>query len=246
MKEFKDKVVLVTGGSRGIGRAVVLQFASVGARVYFTYHSNDEAAESVAAECGAKQMKCDQCDEKAIGEVVDAICEESGQIDILVNNAGITADQFTMMMPSSDWEKVMDTNINGTFRWCKTVMRSMLIARQGAIINVSSISGLIGVAGQSNYSASKGAIIAFSRSLAAELGPKNVRVNTVIPGFIETDMTSRVPRSIKRKNIERIPVKRFGKPEEVAEVVLFLASGAASYIMGQTIVVDGGLTAAGV
>jgi 3-oxoacyl-[acyl-carrier protein] reductase len=243
MGEFKDRAVLVTGGSRGIGKAVVEQFASQGARVFFTYHSREDDANRVAQGCGAKAVRCDQRDGDAIAATVDAICAEAGPIGVLVNNAGTTADQFAMLMPSEDWLKVMDTNINGAFRWSKAVMRSMMMARRGTIINVSSISGLVGVAGQTNYAASKGAIISFSRALAAELGPKGIRVNTVVPGFIETDMTARIPRDIKRRNLERIPVKRFGQPAEVAGVVLFLASDAASYIMGQTIVIDGGLTA---
>ncbi len=243
--EFKDKVVLVTGGSRGIGEAVVSQFAGQGARVYFTYHSRAEDAQRVAEACGSTAIQCDQRDEETITATVERICKEAEQIDILVNNAGTTSDQFAMLMPSADWMKVMDTNINGAFRWSKAAMRSMLMSRQGTIINVASVSGLVGVGGQTNYSASKGAIMAFSRSLAAEIGPKGVRVNTVVPGFIETDMTARVPREVKRKNLDKITVKRFGKPGEVAAVVLFLASDAASYIMGQTIVVDGGLTATG-
>lgn len=243
MGEFKDRAVLVTGGSRGIGKAVVEQFASQGARVFFTYHSREDDANRVAQGCGAKAVRCDQRDGDVIAATVDAICAEAGPIGVLVNNAGTTADQFAMLMPSEDWLKVMDTNINGAFRWSKAVMRSMMMARRGTIINVSSISGLVGVAGQTNYAASKGAIISFSRALAAELGPKGIRVNTVVPGFIETDMTARIPRDIKRRNLERIPVKRFGQPAEVAGVVLFLASDAASYIMGQTIVIDGGLTA---
>jgi 3-oxoacyl-[acyl-carrier protein] reductase len=243
MDAFKDKVVLVTGGSRGIGKAVVEQFAAQGAKVHFTYHSRGEDADRVARSCGATSICCDQCDGDAIAATVDKICAEAGRIDILVNNAGTTADQYAMLLSTADWLKVMDTNINGAFRWSKAVMRSMLMARQGAIINVASISGLVGVAGQTNYSASKGALISFSRSLAAELGPKGVRVNVVVPGFIETDMTARLPRDIKRRNLERIPLKRFGTPEEVAGVVLFLASDTASYIMGQTIVIDGGLTA---
>ena len=245
MDEFKDKVVLVTGGSRGIGKAVVSQFAANGARVYFTYHTREGDAEHVARECDAKCIKCDQRDEDAINAAVDMIYKEAGPIGVLVNNAGTTADQYAMLLSSADWLKVMDTNINGTFRWSKAAMRGMLIARCGVIVNVASVSGLVGIAGQTNYSASKGAIIGFSRSLAAELASKGVRVNTVVPGFIDTDMTARVPRSVKRKNLENIPIKRFGKPEEVASVVLFLASDAASYIMGQTIVIDGGLTAIG-
>ncbi len=245
MEEFKDKVVLVTGGSRGIGKAIVEAFSAAGAQVYFTYRARQDAAESVAQDCGATAIQCDQRDDDAIIAVVARICEEAKQIDILVNNAGATADQFTMLMPTADWMKVMDTNINGVFRWSKTVMRCMLMARQGAIINVASISGLVGVAGQSNYCASKGAIMSFSRALAAELGPKNIRVNTVVPGFIDTDMSSTVPRDVKRRNLERIPLKRFGTPEEVAGAVLFLASDAATYIVGQTIVIDGGLTSTG-
>ncbi|MEI6148230.1 MAG: 3-oxoacyl-ACP reductase FabG [bacterium] len=243
MGEFKDKVVLVTGGSRGIGKAVVTQFAAQGARVYFTYHRHEEEAACVARDSGAKGIRCDQCDGDAITAAVDQICAEAGRIDVLVNNAGATADQYAMLLPTADWMKVMDTNINGAFRWSKAVIRSMLMARRGAIINVSSISGLVGVAGQTNYAASKGAIISFSRALAAEVGAKGIRVNTVVPGFIETDMTARIPRDIKRRNLDRIPLKRFGQPDEVAGAVLFLASDIASYIMGQTLVIDGGLTA---
>lgn len=243
MDEFKDRVVLVTGGSRGIGKAVVAQFAARGARVYFTYRSHEEEADRVARDCGAKAVRCDQRDGEAIAAAVDMICAEAAKIDVLVNNAGTTADQFAMLMPADDWMSVMDTNINGAFRWSKSVMRSMLMARRGVIINVSSISGLVGVAGQTNYAASKGALISFSRALAAELGPKGIRVNTVVPGFIETDMTARIPRDIKHRTLERIPLKRFGQAEEVAGVVLFLASDVASYIMGQTLVIDGGLTA---
>ena len=162
---------------------------------------------------------------------------------MLVNNAGITADTFLMLMPAEDWNRVMDTNLNGAFRWCKAVTRPMLGARRGVIINLASIAGLVGVMGQTNYAASKGALLAFTRALAAELGAKNIRVNSVVPGFIETDMSARVPRAIKQKNLDHIVQKRFGKPEEVASVVTFLASDAASYIMGQAIVVDGGLTA---
>jgi 3-oxoacyl-[acyl-carrier protein] reductase len=241
--EFAGQVVLVTGGSRGIGRAIVERFAARGARVIFTYHQNETAAAEVAAATGAEAVKCSQTDAETINATVEKIVAAAGKIDVLVNNAGITADGFLMLMPPEDWNRVLDTNLNGVFRWCKAVTRPMLGARRGIIINLASIAGLVGVMGQTNYAASKGALLAFTRALAAELGSKNIRVNAVVPGFIETDMSARVPRQIKQKNLDHIVLKRFGQPEEVAAVVTFLASDAASYIMGQSIVVDGGLTA---
>ena len=241
--EFESQVVIVTGGSRGIGRAIVERFAARGARVFFTYHQNQEAAAHVAAASGAEAIKCSQTDSAAIDAAGAHVVATAGRIDVLVNNAGITSDMFLMLMPAEDWNKVIDTNLNGAYRWCKAVTRPMLGARRGVIVNIASIVGLIGVMGQTNYAASKGALLAFSRALAAELGRKGIRVNTVVPGFIETDMTARVPRQIKQANLEHIVLKRFGQPSEVASVVTFLASDAASYIMGQSIVVDGGLTA---
>jgi 3-oxoacyl-[acyl-carrier protein] reductase len=241
--EFESQVVIVTGGSRGIGRAIVERFAARGARVFFTYHQNQEAAAQVAAASGAEAIKCSQTDSAAIDAAGAHVVATAGRIDVLVNNAGITSDMFLMLMPAEDWNKVIDTNLNGAYRWCKAVTRPMLGARRGVIVNIASIVGLIGVMGQTNYAASKGALLAFSRALAAELGRKGIRVNTVVPGFIETDMTARVPRQIKQANLEHIVLKRFGQPSEVASVVTFLASDAASYIMGQSIVVDGGLTA---
>lgn len=242
-REFEGQVVVVTGGSRGIGRAIVERFAAQGARVYFTFHQNTGAAAQVAAATGAEALQCSQTDAEAINAAVEKILAAAGKIDVLVNNAGITADTFLMLMPAADWNRVLDTNLNGAYRWCKAVTRPMLGARRGVVINLASIAGLVGVMGQTNYAASKGALLAFTRALAAELGGKNIRVNSVVPGFIETDMSARVPRQIKQKNLEHIVQKRFGKPEEVASVVTFLASEGASYIMGQSIVVDGGLTA---
>lgn len=242
MDEFSGKTVLVTGGSRGIGRAVVELFATAGATVYFTYNSRATDADAVTAGCGAIALQCNQRDTATSAAVIERILADTGTIDILINNAGATADQFLMLMPDEAWAKIIDTNAGGTFRWTKAVSRPMINNCSGVIVNVASVSGLVGIAGQTNYAASKGAMIAFSRACAAELGPKGIRVNTVVPGFIETDMTARMSRSIKQANLERILLHRFGTVAEVAQVILFLASSKASYIVGQTIVVDGGLT----
>ena len=245
-REYAGQVDVVTGGSRGIGRAIVEHFAARGARVFFTFHRNAEAAAQVGAATGAVAIQCSQTDADAIAAAVEQVLAAAGRLDILVNNAGITADMFLMLMPEADWSRVLDTNLNGVFRWCKAVTRPMLGARRGVIINLASIAGLVGVMGQTNYAASKGALLAFTRALAAELGRKNIRVNAVVPGFIETDMSATVPALIQERHRERILLKRFGRPQEVAAVVAFLASDAAAYIAGQAIVVDGGLTATAV
>jgi 3-oxoacyl-[acyl-carrier protein] reductase len=242
MNDFIDKVAIVTGGSRGIGKAIVSELASRGAKVFFTYNRNEEAAQEVSETTGAEKIRCSQTDSTEIGNAVQKIIDLTGKIDILINNAGVTSDQFIMLMPEEEWENVIQTNIGGAFRWTKAVSRPMLNVKKGVIINIASVSGLVGIAGQTNYAASKGALIAFSRSLAAEMGPRGIRVNSVIPGFIETDMTAKMPRQIKHDNIDRILLRRFGKVGEVAKVVAFLASEESSYIVGQEIVVDGGLT----
>ncbi len=239
---FENHIAIVTGGSRGIGRAIVEDLSEKGSKVYFTYNKNDEAAQIVARETGSIALKCTQEDREKIRQTVDDIQKKEGKIDILVNNAGVTSDQFMMMMPDDDWDRVLNTNVTGTFIWTKAVSRVMLLKKAGVIINVSSISGMVGTGGQSNYCASKGAILAFTRSAAAEFAGKGIRVNAVVPGFIDTDMTTLLPRQIKRSSKERIALKRFGTPCEVAKVVSFLASIDASYILGQSIVVDGGLT----
>ncbi|MBD3394737.1 MAG: SDR family NAD(P)-dependent oxidoreductase, partial [Chitinivibrionales bacterium] len=196
--DFEDKVVLVTGGSRGIGRAIAKEFAARGAVVFFTYNKNEEAAREVSGSCDANAIHCPQGDAERIEQAVEKLLGQMGRIDVLVNNAGVTSDQFFMMMPFDQWHKVLDVNLNGAYRWAKAACRSMLAAQKGSIINIASVAGLVGTAGQANYAASKGAILAFTRSLAAELGPKGVRVNAVVPGFVDTDMTAKMPRQIKR------------------------------------------------
>ena len=239
---FENKVIIVTGGSRGIGKAIVEAFSGHKAKVYFTFNKDEAAARALEESCGAIPIKCSQLDNESIEKTVTSIVEENKTIDVLINNAGITSDQFLMMMPFEEWEKVIDVNLHGPFRWVKHVSRPMLTARQGVIVNVASLAGLMGIPGQTNYAASKGGLLAFTRSLAAELGPKGVRVNAVVPGFIDTDMTAVMPRQMKRQNLEKILLKRFGTPDEVAQTVLFLCSDQASYIIGQTIVIDGGLS----
>ena len=239
---MKDKIAIVTGGSRGIGAAIGKRFAAAGAKVYFTYANSESAAHGLASETGASAMRCPQGDPVAIAEAVDKIYSENGAIDVLVNNAGITRDGFMMTMPQSSWREVLDTNLDGAFAWTKCAAKKMYAKKSGSIIFVSSVSALVGVAGQANYAASKGALCALARACAAELGAKGIRANAICPGFIETDMTAKIPRDIAARQKERIVLKRFGRPEEVAEAALFLASGASSYITGQTLTIDGGLT----
>jgi len=239
---MKDKIAIVTGGSRGIGAAIVKRFAAAGAKVYFTYANSESAAHGLASETGASAMRCPQGDPVAIAEAVDKIYSENGAIDVLVNNAGITRDGFMMTMPQSSWREVLGTNLDGAFAWTKCAAKKMYAKKSGSIIFVSSVSALVGVAGQANYAASKGALCALARACAAELGAKGIRANAICPGFIETDMTAKIPRDIAARQKERIVLKRFGRPEEVAEAALFLASGASSYITGQTLTIDGGLT----
>ncbi len=241
---FENQVAIVTGGSRGIGRGIVAELAGQGARVYFTYHAREEAALETAEQTGAIAVACSQEDSEAIGGMVEKVCSEAGRIDMLVNNAGIRADKFLMMMPESDWQKVIDVNLSGAWRWAKAVSRPMLSAGRGGIVNVGSVAGSLGLPGQTNYAAAKGGLLALTRAMAAEFGPKGIRTNAVVPGFIETDMTAALNRDVKRRNIDNLVLKRFGKVEEVAGVVSFLLSPAASYIVGQAIVVDGGLSAA--
>jgi 3-oxoacyl-[acyl-carrier protein] reductase len=248
-KNLEGRIALVTGGSRGIGRAVVLELARRGARVAFTWLRAEEAAAEVEQLAAAEGLEvagtqCDSRDTGAVSETVERLVADSGQIDVLVSNAGIVRDQYLMLMGEQEFTDVIETNLVGAFRFAKAACRPMMARRSGSIITVASISAIFGIAGQTNYCASKGGLLAFTRALAAELAPKGVRVNAVVPGFIDTEMTAKIPRQIKRANVERILLGRFGSSEEVAAVVAFLASDEASYIVGQSIVVDGGLTSA--
>ena len=243
--EFQGKHVIVTGGTRGIGRAISLHFARLGARVTAAYLSNDAAAELLAQDAhglpGSIQIfKADVASSDGAKALIDAAAKAGG-LDILVNNAGIIRDCYLPMMSDKDWDDVLRGNVYPLFYCCKWGARKMMAKRSGVIVNISSISALTGTAGQTNYAASKGAALSFTRSLARELGPMGIRVNAVAPGLIETEMISSMKPELVEKVIKGAALGRIGRAEEVAEVVGFLASARASYITGQCLVVDGGI-----
>lgn len=243
---LQDKVALVTGASRGIGRAIAKKLASLGAAVAVNYVARAEsAAETVATvvQAGGEAMAV-QADVRS-GDSVQAMVQEIeaklGPVDILVNNAGITRDGMFARMSEEDWQIVIETNLNGAFHCSKAVLRKMMRRRWGRIINVSSVAGLAGNAGQANYAAAKAGLIGFTRSLAKEVGARNITVNAIAPGFVETDMTADLKEEWKQQVLSMTPAGRFGAPAEVAAMVGFLASDAAAYITGQVISIDGGL-----
>ena len=244
------RVALVTGGSRGIGRAVVEALAHDGARVAFVYNSNvaaaDEVVEAVTAtgrECIA--IKADVASKTSADRIIADVVEMWGSVDILVNNAGIIRDGLLAMMSESDWQDVINTNLNSVFNFCQAVTRQMMSQRYGRIVNMSSVAATVANPGQANYAASKGGVEGFTRCIATELARRGITANAVAPGFIETDMTEAVVSAAGKEIKKKIPARRLGLPEDIANAVLFLAQERSSYITGQTLTVDGGLTLGG-
>lgn len=243
---LSGKVALVTGASRGIGREIALVLAQYGAAVIVNYNGSKEKAEEVVEEIKKNDGTAESCqfsvaDEEACKTKIEEMLKKYGHIDILVNNAGITKDNLVMKISEEDFDAVIDTNLKGAFHTIKAMYRAFLKQRGGRIINLSSVSGVLGNAGQANYSASKAGVIGLTKSVARELASRNVTVNAVAPGFIDTDMTKAMPESAKEATLNQIPLKRVGQPREIAETVAFLASDKAAYITGQVISVDGGM-----
>lgn len=246
MKLLENKTALITGASRGIGRSHALLFAEEGANIIFTDLKENDMSESLLAELRAKGVRADflasnAADNAQAVEVADWVAKNYGRLDILVNNAGITKDNLILRMSVEDWNLIMEVNLRSVFNYTKAFAPMMMKQRAGSIINISSIVGLNGNAGQCNYSASKAGIIGFTRSIAKELGSRNIRCNAVAPGFIETPMTQQLPEDVRKDWMTKIPLRRGGLDSDVAHVSLFLASDLASYVTGQVISCDGGL-----
>jgi 3-oxoacyl-[acyl-carrier protein] reductase len=245
-KLLSGKNCIVTGGSKGIGRAIVELFAREGGRVwYFSRSEADDPAPlaAAAAEGGGsvKWLSCDVTDEAQVNKAVEAVAAEAGTIDALVNNAGVTRDGLVFRMSLEDWDTVLRTNLTSAFLLSRAVARHMIKARSGSIVNLSSVVGIVGNGGQTNYSASKAGVIGFTKSLAREVGSRGVRVNAIAPGFIETSMTDKIPAEAKEKLRSGIPLGRTGKPEDIAAAALFLCSELSAYVTGEILKVDGGM-----
>ena len=231
------KVALVTGASRGIGRAIAAELASAGAEVVVGYRSGAAEAESLAAEIGGRAVQADVADPEEAARLV----EEAGELDILVNNAGLTRDGLIARMSDEDWRAVLDTNLGGVFHTCRAAARGMMKRRSGAIVNLTSVVGIHGNPGQTNYAASKAGIIGFTKSLARELAPRGVRANAVAPGYVQTALTEVLPEEVQQAILANTPLARLGTPEDVAGAVRFLCSDEASFVTGEVLLVDGGL-----
>ncbi|MCK4258400.1 MAG: 3-oxoacyl-[acyl-carrier-protein] reductase [Halanaerobiales bacterium] len=245
MQDLKDKIILITGGSRGIGRAIAIQFAKAGSLVIINYNSNEKAANETLNEVirlGRKGeiYQTSVANNNEVKEMFKYLRKKYKKIDVLVNNAGVNRDNLAAMMTNDQWNQVIDTNLNGLFYCCRGVLKMMIGKKSGSIINLTSLSGLAGKAGQTNYSASKGGIIGYTKALAKEVGRYGIRVNAIAPGLIDTDMIRDIPEEILKHHEENIPIGRLGKPEEVANVALFLASDLSSYITGHVLNVSGG------
>ena len=246
MKLLENKTALITGASRGIGRGIAQTFVEQGCAVAFTYSSNSEAAETLVQELSTagvqvKAYQSNAADFKAAQKLVDDVLADFGCLDILINNAGITKDNLLMRMGEEDFDKVIEVNLKSVFNMTKAVQRTFLKQRQGSLIHMSSVVGVKGNAGQANYAASKAGIIGFSKSVALELGSRNIRSNVIAPGFIETEMTAKLSEEVVQGWRDGIPLKRGGKPTDVANACVFLASDLSSYITGQVLHVDGGM-----
>ncbi|MEO8664549.1 MAG: 3-oxoacyl-[acyl-carrier-protein] reductase [Ignavibacteria bacterium] len=239
MSDFKEKIVLATGGSRGIGKSIAESFAEDGATVIVTYKNAID--ENYFDSKKIRHYRCDVSDLKSVQDVVENILKEFTKIDVLVNNAGITKDGLLMRMSEEDWDLVIDTNLKGVFNMTKAVTRSMMSKRYGKIINITSIVGIMGNAGQANYVASKAGVIGFTKSVAKELASRNININAIAPGFIETEMTGKLSEEVKQNYLNSIPLKKFGSGKDIANAVKFLASDDSGYITGQTLCVDGGI-----